>query len=228
MSGASKLLRKILAGRLPPRALAYSALNTLNRWRGTHNTRFEWERRYLENPDPWDFRGSAYEQRKYARILTRILEWRRASGRALELGCSIGIFSKRLAPEFAAIVAADFSGEALRRAVEHCRENRNVSFLRCDLRDFDCAGTFDVIVCAEVLYYLEQDQAPAGCRQLQRYLGPGGIVVLVEGIADSSGFWPDTLAGEFQPLFSEAVPDEVRPYQIAIFQSRPGANPTAT
>ena len=219
MIGASKLFAKVLMRRLPPKALLYALLNKLNRWSGTGNRRFEFERLYLESTDPWNFLGSPYEHRKYAHTLTQILEWRAGSQQALEVGCSIGIFSKRLAEQFGTVTAIDFSEVALRRAADYCRDNRNISFLRSNLRALNVNRVFDVIVCAEILYYIAEDQAAIVCRQLQRYLGRTGIIVVVSEMAEGGDFWEKTLSDRFKKVQKESVPDDDRSFQIVIFQN---------
>ena len=51
---------------------------------------------YAGDPDPWGFETSAYEQAKYAATIDA-LEGRRYAT-ALEIGCSIGVLTARLAP----------------------------------------------------------------------------------------------------------------------------------
>ncbi len=50
---------------------------------------------YSQSVDPWDFRTSPYEQRKYAATLDILSRPRYA--RALEVGCSIGVLTRLLA-----------------------------------------------------------------------------------------------------------------------------------
>jgi 2-polyprenyl-3-methyl-5-hydroxy-6-metoxy-1,4-benzoquinol methylase len=218
MIGASKLFAKVVLRRLPAKVLLYELLNRLNRWLDTGNRRFEFERLYLEHTDPWNFRDSPYERRKYAHTLIKLLECRSRSDRALEVGCSIGIFSKSLAEQFKAVLAIDFSEQALQRAGDYCRENKNILFLRSNLQTLNVEGHFDVIICAEVLYYIAEDEAATVCRQLQRYLHPEGIIVAVNAMADNSDFWEKTLTDRFKQVLKETVADEARSFQIAIFQ----------
>ena len=60
MTTAFKLIAKTLSGQVPPRVLVWGLLNTLNRSFGTGNRRFEFERLYVENPDPSNYRASPY------------------------------------------------------------------------------------------------------------------------------------------------------------------------
>jgi hypothetical protein len=54
------------------------------------------ERLYRSNPDPWGFDTSPYEQAKYRQTLAAVGARRFTAG--LEVGCSIGILTRMLAP----------------------------------------------------------------------------------------------------------------------------------
>jgi 2-polyprenyl-3-methyl-5-hydroxy-6-metoxy-1,4-benzoquinol methylase len=217
--GALKLLGKVVAGQLPPQALTYSMLNKLNAWLAPGSKRFEFERLYLEKSDPWDFVRSSYEQQKYERILARILRFRSGSQAVLEIACSIGIFTKMLSAQFREVVAIDVAQGAISSAEQYCRLSRNIKFLRCDLRDLRLRRRFDVIVCAEVLYYVREDHAPQVCRIFRDHISPGGIIVLVGDGGDRSMFWEARLRTEFEAAQEENVNDPDRPYRIAVFKA---------
>jgi len=207
-----------LARELPPRALRYALLKHANRWLRPGDNRFEFERLYLENADPWDVRGSAYEQEKYRQTLAIILEHRRSHERVLEVGCSIGSFTAMLAEHFAEVVASDFSAEAIACAAEYCRGAGNIRFIRSELQSLRLAAGFDVIVCAEILYYIAERHARAVCTQLQHFLAPDGIIAMV-GAADAEpDFWETSLAGKFRPVRTEIVAGNDRPYKIVLFE----------
>ncbi len=69
--------------------------------------REHFEELYKKSEDPWSFATSEYERRKYERTLDA-LGGRRFS-QALELGCSIGVFTAMLAPHCDELVAVDTS-----------------------------------------------------------------------------------------------------------------------
>jgi hypothetical protein len=50
---------------------------------------------YAADPDPWRFATSAYERDKYAASLAALPD--PAYGSVLEIGCSIGVFTRQLA-----------------------------------------------------------------------------------------------------------------------------------
>jgi 2-polyprenyl-3-methyl-5-hydroxy-6-metoxy-1,4-benzoquinol methylase len=223
MSGALRLLADALTLRTPPRALLWGLLNKLNYLSRTGDRRYEFERLYLADPDPWNYRTSDYEDAKYRRVRDRAIAWRRASGAALEVGCSIGVFTRMLADCFEEVTAVDLSQEAINVARAHNLDAANLTFLRQDVRRLNLGRTFDVLFCAEVLYYLPRRAGPRVCDALDRHLTRDGVIVLVSGVLPGEESflhfddWKSLLRTRFAELFSEVVEDPTRPYEITIF-----------
>ena len=226
MTTAFKLIGKALSGQVPPRVLVWGFLNTVNRSLGTGNRRFEFERLYLETPDPWNYQSSDYERRKYEHVLGCALKWRNANASALEVGCSVGVFSRMLAENFERVTAIDFSKEALDAASHYNRDASNVQFVHSNLQSFDADEQHDVIFCAEILYYIAEKDVEIVCQQLEKLLSERGIIVLVSGLASGQASpvyfdrWADLFATRFRQIFHEIVPDPSRPYLIAVFARR--------
>jgi len=230
MTHAFRLVAKALSLQVPPRALIWGLMNKLNYVFRTGNRRFEFERLYLESPDPWNYRSSTYERDKYQRVLECVLRWRRASGSALEIGCSVGVFSQLMARKFDKVTAIDVSKEALRAAAEHNRDETNIRFSHDDLRSLNLGNRYDVIVCADVLYYIREKDARKVCTQLDRHLAPNGIIVMMTGISDANednkpnffyfDGWEQVLGAYFERVFGEVIQDSLRPYQVVVFSRR--------
>ena len=110
---------------------------------------------YRRDPDPWGFRTSAYEAEKYAATLASLSAPR--YGSALEVGCSIGVFTRKLAARCDALKAIDASEAALGAARQDCGDLSNVTFDRATVPDEFPQGRYDLIVLSEVLYYLSPD-----------------------------------------------------------------------
>lgn len=100
--------------------------------------------------DPWDY-GSAYEQTKYDQTLALLP----AASRALELGCAEGVFTRMLAERVGTVTAVDISLLAISRAARHCAGYTNVVFEQMDAMAGSIDGTYDLIVCSELLYYAD-------------------------------------------------------------------------
>ena len=110
---------------------------------------------YRRDPDPWGFRTSAYEAEKYAATLASLSAPR--YGSALEVGCSIGVFTRQLAVRCDALTAIDASEAALDVARQDCRDLTNVTFGLAVVPDQFPQAPYDLIVLSEVLYYLSPE-----------------------------------------------------------------------
>ena len=110
---------------------------------------------YERSEDPWSFATSDYERRKYAHTLSSLGAPR--FERALEIGCSIGVFTELLASVTGELVAIDVSERALARARRRLHGRRGVRFVRASFPEEMPAGHWDLIVCSEILYYLDRD-----------------------------------------------------------------------
>jgi peptidoglycan/xylan/chitin deacetylase (PgdA/CDA1 family)/2-polyprenyl-3-methyl-5-hydroxy-6-metoxy-1,4-benzoquinol methylase len=133
-----------------------------------------WNRRFATE-DPWNY-GSPYEQEKYERQLEIL-----PAGpivRALELACAEGHFTRQLAGRVGHLTATDISPIAIGRARARCSDQPNVEFGVLDFSADTLPGEMDLIVCSEVLYYLD------GLAELRRIakkfveaLAPGGSFI---------------------------------------------------
>lgn len=149
-----------------------------------------WEQ-WFETRDPWGYE-SAYEQTKYAHTLELLPE--RPIGRALELACAEGHFTRVLAPQVGELLATDISGTAVERAKERCAAHPNIRYATLNLRTDPLPDGMDLIVCSEVLYYLEgRPELRRVARRIARALRPGGWFLtahanLVVDDPDATGF----------------------------------------
>jgi protein-L-isoaspartate O-methyltransferase len=108
------------------------------------------ERLARDSDDPWNYASSPYEQAKYRRTLARLPE---RIDSALELGCSVGVFTAILAPRCRRLLALDFSPTALEHAGKRLDGVPGVELCQADLPEEMPAGPFEAIVCSEILYY---------------------------------------------------------------------------
>jgi SAM-dependent methyltransferase len=132
---------------------------------------------YREDPDPWRFQTSAYEDAKYTATVQALGGRRYRS--ALEVGCSIGVLTRRLAPLTQALLAVDVSATALASAQERNADLDNVVFREADLLDAGSDGPFDLIVFSEVLYYLTPPFLLQAADNARRWISPGGDILMV-------------------------------------------------
>jgi SAM-dependent methyltransferase len=134
------------------------------------------ERLARQSDDPWDYATSAYEQAKYRTTLDYLPA---RTGRTLELGCSVGVFTAMLAPRASHLTAVDFSPTALERAAERLAGVANVELLRRRLPEEMPVGPFETIVCAEILYYWSADLVEDGVARIEAALAPRGTLLAV-------------------------------------------------
>jgi len=133
---------------------------------------------YEANPDPWNFTGSAYEDQKYQVTLAALVGRRFA--RAFEIGCSIGVLTRRLAPLCDDLLAVDVVESALAAAQARCADMKQVRFSQTCMPDQWPAGqTFDLILLSEMLYFLSDRDIARLAQHVAASLVPGGIVLLV-------------------------------------------------
>jgi peptidoglycan/xylan/chitin deacetylase (PgdA/CDA1 family) len=130
---------------------------------------------FFRTPDPWNY-GSAYEQEKYGFQLELLPEG--PIGTALELACAEGRFTEKLAPHVQHLIASDISATALARAAERCRGQAQIDFRTLDLLADALPQGLDLIVCSEVLYYLDDE---ALLRRVAEHIAaalkPGGCLI---------------------------------------------------
>jgi len=144
------------------------------------------EMRYLL-PDPWHLGASAYERQRAETTLELLSA--RYYGTALEVGCGEGIFTARLLERCDRIVAVDFSTLALRRARRRHAPNPRVETRQLDVLAADPGGTYDLVVCAELFYYMNRAQFEATAGRVVRWVALGGDLCLVHGtsVHDTGG-----------------------------------------
>src|SRR4051794_25819688 len=118
---------------------------------------------YASDPDPWEFETSEYEAAKYAATI-EALQGRRYQ-RGLEIGCSIGVLTEQLAQHCDEVLGIDVVEAPLQRARERVPTAR---FERREIPEESPPGHFDLTVCSEVLYYLDE---PAFRATLEKFSG---------------------------------------------------------
>ena len=129
---------------------------------------------YAADPDPWRFATSDYERNKYAATLAALPTARFAAG--LEVGCSIGVLTRQLAPRCGSLLSLDVAEGALAQARARCP---GVRFERRVVPDEWPPGRFELIVFSEVLYYLDAAALQATAARAMSAIEPGGTMLLV-------------------------------------------------
>ncbi|WP_091594749.1 trifunctional glycosyltransferase/class I SAM-dependent methyltransferase/polysaccharide deacetylase [Mesorhizobium muleiense] len=183
---------------------------------------------YFATEDPWNY-GSSYEQEKYERQLEILPAG--PIGRALELACAEGHFTRQLAPRVSHLTATDISAVAIGRARARCSDQPNVEFGVLDFSADTLPGEMDLIVCSEVLYYLDDlAELRRIAKKIVEALAPGGSFInahafVLRDNVERTGFdWntfgaqaiSETLAGTEGLVLDQSIQTEL--YRIDRFR----------
>lgn len=133
--------------------------------------------RYAKDPDPWRFATSDYEAGKYAATLAALPRERYAA--LLEIGCSIGVLTRALAPRCDHLLGLDVAEAALDQARARCADVPQVAFGRMQVPDAWPDGTFDAILLSEVVYYLAAPDVARLAARVGGSVRPGSDILLV-------------------------------------------------
>lgn len=159
---------------------------------------------YKDQGDPWHFETSAYEAAKYDATLAALPNERFAS--ALEVGCANGVLTTRLGQRCDALLAVDVSDTALAAARARCADQPNVRVERRRLPTEAPAGTFDLVLLSEVVYYWDSADIGLLAEYLRTAVLSGGHVLLVHWIGETD--YPksgDDAVAELQVALGEVV-----------------------
>jgi SAM-dependent methyltransferase len=77
------------------------------------------------------------------------------------------------------LLAIDVSERALARAHQRLRGRRGVRFARASFPEELPTGRWDLVVCSEILYYLDRDAFAVAVDRLQKCLEGGSTVLAV-------------------------------------------------
>ncbi len=176
--------------------------------------------------DPWNYETSPYERRKYALKLAILPRKREGPKppyrRALDLGCAEGLFTRRLVEEGVAAqaVGVDVSSRALARAREKS-VGLPLEYHEMDIAEALPDGTYDLVFCSEVLYYLGYPRLRRLAERLAQKLEPGGHLVLVSAWPAAKVLHRVFLRHPAFRLVAEHVePHPTRPYAITCLERR--------
>lgn len=139
---------------------------------------------YAAKSDPWDFAASAYEDEKYSATIAALGSER--AGLALEVGCSIGVLTQRLAAHCTRLVAVDFSEAALAQARSRCADLPNVDVRRAHMPHDMPESAFDLLVLSEVAYYWGSADLALMAAMIDRHLVKGGRILSVHWLGETN------------------------------------------
>ncbi len=142
------------------------------------------EARYQASADPWYFASSPYELQRYEVTLAALQ--RATYRRAFEPGCSVGVLTAALARRCRQVVAWDIAAAAVSLARARCQDLPHVQIVRGDVAEAVPSGSFDLMILSELGYYFTAPQWRRVALALARRLEPGGELIAVHWLGDSS------------------------------------------
>ncbi|WP_316796975.1 bifunctional PIG-L family deacetylase/class I SAM-dependent methyltransferase [Pedobacter agri] len=132
---------------------------------------------YTNSDDPWNFEKSEYERKKYEASLAAIPKL--LYNNALEIGCSIGIFTSMLGIYCRSLTAIDISKTALEKAKLRSLNSLHIKFKLGGIPSDFPNENFDLIVMSEVGYYLSMEDLLVTRNLIENHLNGDGILLLV-------------------------------------------------
>ncbi|WP_329141353.1 nodulation S family protein [Streptomyces sp. NBC_01476] len=132
---------------------------------------------YGQADDPWHLAERWYEQRKYDLTLAALPLPRYR--RAFEPACSVGELTRRLAVRCDEVLAADRVASAVETTRRRTAALPQVTVARLTVPGEWPAGTFDLIVLSEVLYYFDDREFDLVLERSVAALEPGGTLATV-------------------------------------------------
>lgn len=140
------------------------------------------EHRYQQQPDPWDFRTSPYEQGRYRAIVDALDRPRYRF--AYEPACSVGELTCRLARVCDRVRAVDVSPTAVAAACERCADLPGVEVEVASVADDDIPPV-DLVVFSELGYYFDEGELDVTIDRLVSSMEPGGCLVACHWLGHS-------------------------------------------
>ncbi len=119
----------------------------------TQSDNYQLLNRELAAPDPWGLDANPFERERHTQMLRLALAQGSISS-ALEVGCAAGAFTVQLAPHCKRLTVIDVVPQAIERSRRRIRGSPHISWIVSDVQQFSPDERFDLIVVAEVLYYI--------------------------------------------------------------------------
>ena len=155
----------------------------LNRHRQASDDGSAFDQLYESTSDPFgsELPQYRYQQRKYECLLSMLPQ--RRYRQALDIGCGLGAFTRKLAPFAEHVLGTDVSATALDQARTLSADCPNVAYALGNILELsNNGGLYDLIVVADTLYYVDpltDERLKAIARNIVSRLTPGGLLMVV-------------------------------------------------
>lgn len=155
---------------------------------------------YTAKEDPWEFETSDYEKEKYRATIAALPK--AVYENVFEVGCSIGVLTKMLAPRCRHLMAVDASELPLAKARKRLEGCTNVEIRQMAIPDEFPEDNFDLVLVSEVAYYFSKDDLHRTISRILTHLVRSGQLLIVH--------WTPPVAD--YPLTGDEVHDVFRQY----------------
>ncbi|MGV7219508.1 nodulation methyltransferase NodS [Bradyrhizobium sp. UFLA05-112] len=152
--------------------------------------------RELAADDPWRLDGNPFERERHTHMLRLSLS-NGFIANGLEVGCAAGAFTEKLAPHCERLTVVDVVPRAIGRASQRTKRWSHITWIVSDIQRFSRTDQFDLIVVAEVLYYLRDvAEMRTAIGNLVRMLAPDGHLVFGSARDDTCRGWGHAAGAE--------------------------------
>ncbi len=124
--------------------------------------------------------ATAPEERRYTEIVRAVESISGSSGwdRVLDIGCSNGLFTKRIAPLCRSLTAYDISEKACSATARLCADLANVRVQQMDVQRDPITGQYDMALVLDTLQYLHgSHRFSRAVDRIVQVIRPGGLLV---------------------------------------------------
>lgn len=176
---------------------------------------------YKNNPDPWGFKTSGYEMEKYAATCAALPN--EHYKRAIEIGCSIGILTRMLAPYCDRLLGLDIAQAAVDQAAEHNADLNHVDIAVARFPQIELAAKYDLIILSEVLYYFDDTEIAKVAERVREIAAPTADIICVHWLGPTPDYPNngDTAMDMFETVIKPTevmLRDRQERYRIDVFR----------
>jgi len=134
---------------------------------------------YKKNSEPWEFTLRMSQNYRFSLCIDLIKKYNLRVANILDIGCSLGQFTYQLIPLSSNIIGIDISKEAILKAKKKYSKYKNPKFKIGSLPNLSYSNNkFNLVICLEVLYYLDKYERIKALNEINRILKKQGFFLI--------------------------------------------------
>jgi 2-polyprenyl-3-methyl-5-hydroxy-6-metoxy-1,4-benzoquinol methylase len=160
---------------------------------------------WYQEPDPWNFINSSIDLVRRKIFLQHLADAfdQLPIKNVLDVGCGEGYLTLDLAQTYDVnIDAFDISENAIQYAKQK-NSAANISYFAADLRDFETEKKYDLVICEEALYYLNDIERKQAVQKFHSLLKDNSFFKFSDISIGRYGDWYYFSIEDIQNLFTE-------------------------